>query len=271
MFEQNDNFYPYSIYDNITTGIQTNIYTSGLNATLRLTSTFSSSIINTASVAETYDKPRLHATNAPIPSGATVGNFYPNANPSDTVPNIGIAGYSGIGIGPFPINASDGEGIINDDFTILRGRHSLQAGAFYVFGIKNQNAANNTQGSFNFGGTYTPSGAADFLLGLHDSYNQASAAPHFTAHYRSTEFYVQDDWQATPRLTVNAGVRFFYYSPDWLTGPDHETSNFDPSAYVAAAAPAYIPGPNAVFQTKLGRSSYYCERNGRQSAERACL
>jgi len=257
MFEQNDNFYPYSIYDNITTGIQTNIYTSGLNATLRLTSTFSPSVINTASVAETYDKPRLHATNAPLPSVATVGSYYANANPTNTVPNISIAGYSGIGIGPFPINASDGEGIINDDITVLRGRHSLQAGAFYVFGIKNQNAANNTQGSFSFnGGTYIGnpdntggSGAAEFLLGLHDGYNQASAAPHFTAHYRSTEFYGQDDWQATPRLTVNAGVRFFYYSPDWLTGPDHETSNFDPSAYVAADAPAYIPGPNAVFQT----------------------
>jgi hypothetical protein len=249
MYEQTNNFYPFSTYvgSAVAGAITDSVFTSGLNAVVRLTSTFGNSIVNTASVAETFDKPRLHATNAPIPSGATVGYFYPNVNPSNTVPNIGIAGYDPIGVGPLPINASDGEGIVNDDFSILRGKHSLQAGAFYIFGIKNQNSGDATQGNFSFNGTYTGSGAADFLLGLHDGYSQPSADPHYTAHYRSTEFYVQDDWKATPRLTINAGVRFFYYSPDWLTGPTRETSNFDFSLYNPAVAPQVLP--NGTFQT----------------------
>jgi hypothetical protein len=57
---------------------------------------------------------------------------------------------------------------------------------------------------------------------------------------------VQDDWRATPRLTVNAGVRFFYYSPDWLTGPDHETSNFEFPLYQPSQAPAMMPNGNLV-------------------------
>lgn len=249
MYEQTNNYYPDSTYggSSVAGPITDSVFTSGLNATVRLTSTFGSSMVNSASVAETFDKPRLHATIAPIPSGAQIGYFYPNVNPSNTIPNIGIAGYDSIGVGPLPINASDGEGIINDDFSIVRGKHTLQAGAFYVFGIKNQNSGDATQGNFSFNGTYTGSGAADYLLGLHDGYSQPSADPHFTLHYRSTEFYVQDDWKATSRLAVNVGVRFFYYSPDWFTGPNSETSNFDFSLYNPAVAPGVLP--NGSFQT----------------------
>jgi hypothetical protein len=226
MYEETNNFYPYSSFQgsSVAGAVTDSIFTSGLNAVVRLTSTFGASMANTASVAETFDKPRLHATPAPIPTGAEVGYFYPDINPSNTVPNINIAGYDPIGVGPLPINASDGEGIINDDFSIVRGKHTLQVGAFYIFGIKNQNSGNATQGNFSFNGTYTGSGAADYLLGLHDGYSQPSANPHFTAHYRSTEFYAQDDWKVTPRLTINAGVRFFYFSPDWLTGVGTGTS-----------------------------------------------
>ena len=245
MYEQTNQFYPYSAYQgDAGPEITDSIFTSGLNAVVRLTSSFGSSIVNTASVAETFDKPRLHASSAPIPTGAQVGYFYPTANSYNTVPNIGISGYNSIGTGPLPINASDGEGIINDDFSILRGRHSLQAGAFYIFGIKNQNSGDATQGNFSFNGTYTGSGAADYLLGLHSGYSQPSADPHYTGHYRSAEFYVQDDWQATPRLTINAGARFFYYSPDWLSGPDHETSNFVSSLYNPVVAPEVLPNGN---------------------------
>ncbi len=217
--------------------IQTSIFTSGLNAVVRLTSTFSPTIVNSASVAETYDKPRLHSSPAPIPAGVTIAQFYANANTINQIPNIGISDYDSIGGGVLPVNASDGEGIINDDISVVRGKHSLQAGGFYIFGIKNQITTNTPWGSLNFDGTYTGSGAADYLLGIHHGYSQDSTKPHYSAHYRSTEFYVQDDWKATPRLAVNAGVRFFYYSPDWLSGAGNTTSNLDFADYNAAQAP----------------------------------
>jgi hypothetical protein len=220
--------------------IQTSIFTSGLNAVVRLTSTFSPTIVNTASVAETYDKPRLHSSAAPIPTGVTIAQFYPDANVSNQIPNISVSDYDSIGGGVLPVNASDGEGIINDDISIVRGKHSLQAGGFYIFGIKNQITTNTPWGSLSFNGTYTGSGAADFLLGIHHGYSQDSTKPHYSAHYRSTEFYVQDDWKATPRLSVNAGVRFFYYSPDWLSGSGNTTSNLDFANYDPAQAPVVL-------------------------------
>lgn len=218
--------------------IQTSIFTSGLNAVVRLTSNFTPTIVNSASVAETFDKPRLHSTPAPLPTNVKISGFYPNANTTNQIPNISIADYDSIGGGVLPVNASDGEGIISDDVSIVRGRHSLQAGGFYIFGIKNQNTTNTPWGSLNFDGTYTGSGPADFLLGIHHGYSQDSTKPHFSAHYRSTEFYLQDDWKATPRLAINAGVRFFYYSPDWLTGSI--TSNLDFPGFSAAQAPLVL-------------------------------
>lgn len=243
MYEQTDDFTPAATWGggNVPT-ITTSIFTSGLNAVVRLTSTLSPTIVNSASVAETFDKPRLHSSPAPIPSGVNIAFFYPN--PSNQIPNIGISSYDSIGGGVLPVNASDGEGIVNDDISIIRGKHAFQAGGFYIFGIKNQITTNTPWGSLNFDGTYTGSGAADFLLGLHHGFSQDSTKPHYSAHYRSTEFYVQDDWKATPRLAINAGMRFFYYSPDWITAPNGstlETSNFDFSGFQATKAPVVLP------------------------------
>src|ERR1035437_6059424 len=63
MYEETNDFAPASTWGggSVPT-IATSIYTSGLNAMLRLTSTLTPTIVNTASIAETYDKPRLHSS-----------------------------------------------------------------------------------------------------------------------------------------------------------------------------------------------------------------
>ena len=241
MYEQTNSFSPAATYGsgNVPT-LTTSIFTSGLNALVRLSSTIKPTIVNTASISETFDKPRLHSSQATLPTDVTIADFYPNANAGNQIPNISISNYDSLGTGALPINASDGEGVISDDISIIRGKHALQAGGFYIIGVKNQITGNEPWGSLSFDGTYTGSGAADYLLGLHHGFNQDSAKPHYSAHYRSTELYVQDDWKPTPRLTINAGIRFFYFSPDWLTGADRRTSNFEFSQYQASAAPVVL-------------------------------
>jgi len=48
-------------------------------------------------------------------------------------------------------------------------------------------------------------------------------------HYHSNEpsVFVQDDWRATSRLTINLGIRYDVFTP--LTEEDNHLSNFDPS------------------------------------------
>ena len=161
MYEQVDDFAPASTWGGgqVPT-INTSIFTSGLNAMVRLTSSLTPTIVNSVSAAETFDKPRLHASNAPYPTDVNIALYYPDANTTHQIPNIGVSSYDSIGVGALPVNASDGEGIINDDITVVRGKHTLQAGGFYVFGIKNQITTNTPWGSLTFDGNYTGSGAS---------------------------------------------------------------------------------------------------------------
>lgn len=220
--------------------VYTSIYTTGLNATVRLTSTFTPTLVNTASIAETYDKPRLNGSNLTMPSGVTINQYFSKANAGNRIPNISISSYDSIGAGAFPVHASDGEGVIADDLSKVIGRHDLQFGGFWMFGIKNQNTFNYPFANFTFDGVYTGSAAADFLLGLHHGYYQDSEDRNYHIHYRQSEFYGQDDFKVLPRLTINAGMRFFYYSPDWFTG-DTLTSTLDYSRFAGGNAPVVQP------------------------------
>lgn len=236
--EQSTNTYPFDTwgglpYDTITDAEPF----SGLNALVRLQSTITPSVLNTFGVAETYDKLKYTTTKGgTLPAGLSYIQAFPNAPTQNRIPNISISGgWSGNGIQAEPISASDGEGIVSDDVSWIRGSHVLQAGAVYMFGIKRQNVFTNPQGSFSFTGAHTNDPAADYLLGLDASYSQASTQKSGSYHYRQGEAYVQDDWKATRRLSLNYGIRWQYFSNDTVSGD--QVTSFNPALYNAAQAP----------------------------------
>ena len=66
----------------------------------------------------------------------------------------------------------------------------------------------------------------DFMLGLRAQYALSSVL--VAQLRRNMHFaYVQDDWRATSRLTLNLGVRYEYSTPYWEK--DNILSNFDPA------------------------------------------
>ncbi|PYT21034.1 MAG: hypothetical protein DMG57_40030 [Acidobacteria bacterium] len=194
-------------------------------------------MVNTISAVQTHDKPRLRAVNTELPSDISLNYPFPGADVHKRIPQISIAkGYSGLGVFPLPVDASDGEGTISDDFSMVRGSHVLQAGALYIFGIKRQNLFAQTNGSFSFSGVHTNDPVADFLLGLDSSYFQNSTERRGYFHYRQFEPYFQDDWKVTPRLTLNLGLRYVYISPDTMDGDgvsSFDANRFDPGQAAA--------------------------------------
>jgi hypothetical protein len=221
-------------YDTITDAF----YTTGFNGLIRVQSQIKSNLLNSAAVAEADDRPHilLRKGGGTLPDGLSINQSFANAPTLNRIPNISIAeGWSGNGVGSQPISASDGEGSIMDDVSWVRGRHVLQAGALYMFGIKRQTVFTNPQGSFNFSGVHTGDPAADYMLGLNSSYNQDSTEREGYFHYRQGETYVQDDWRVTPRLTLNLGVRWVYFSNDTVSGD--QVSSFYPKLYDPAQAP----------------------------------
>ncbi|MGH9941663.1 MAG: TonB-dependent receptor [Pyrinomonadaceae bacterium] len=90
----------------------------------------------------------------------------------------------------------------------VRGAHAFKVGVDVVF----DNTLNFFPGQF--GGVYVFNNLADFAANRPASFTQrfAGAGDGPTSHpnTRDYAFFAQDDWRVTPRLTVNAGVRYDY-------------------------------------------------------------
>ncbi|MBI3665778.1 MAG: carboxypeptidase regulatory-like domain-containing protein [Acidobacteria bacterium] len=216
------------------------IFTTGLNALLRLTANITPTIVNTTSLVQTHDKPRLRAKDAELPSDININYAFQNADIHHRIPEVSIAGgWNGLGVFPLPVDASDGEWTASDDISIVKGSHVLQAGALYIWGIKRQNLFSQTNGAFSFSGVHSNDPVADFLLGLDSSYFQTSGERRGYFHYRQFEPYFHDDWKVTPKLTLNLGLRYVYISPDTIDG-DGVTS-FDANRFDPTKAPAVTP------------------------------
>ena len=73
-------------------------------------------------------------------------------------------------------------------------------------------------------------GFANAATGVYNSFNQASSYPTGQYRYNNIEFYLQDNWKATPRLTLDYGIRFYYIQPQYDQAL--QTSTFLPETLI---------------------------------------
>jgi hypothetical protein len=81
-------------------------------------------------------------------------------------------------------------------------------------------------------------GMANAYLGNVKTYKESDKAQTSQSHYRDLEFYAQDSWRVTRRLTLDIGARFQNISPTYW--PGQQAAIFDPSLYDASKAMKYI-------------------------------
>ena len=212
------------------------IRTRGLNTLLRFTANISPTTINQFSWNVGGFHPDLRSFNTTLPSGITLNRPF-SGNLSNRIPQIGLAGgWAGLAAEPFPIDARDAYRTYSDDFTLAKGNHVMQAGEFLIFGIKNQDLFAASNGNYFFSGVHTGDAVADFLIGLNDNFSQTSDRRKGFFRYWQFEPYFQDDWKVTRRLTLNLGLRYYYFSPDTMDGDGF--GDFDPKKWDPAKAPA---------------------------------
>ena len=132
--------------------------------------------------------------------------------------------------------------------TKVTGRHTIKAGFYNNHSFKAQNAGFGAlfQGDVNFGNDTnnaldTGFGYANAALGVFTRYQQASQLIEGNMIYNNREFYVQDNWKMSSRLTMDYGLRFTHQQPQH--DQFQQMSNFFPDEWSAAQAPVlYIAG-----------------------------
>jgi outer membrane receptor protein involved in Fe transport len=127
-----------------------------------------------------------------------------SAPPNDTIgPAVTIAGIANIGTATSSPTARDIDLTeLVQDATWLRGSHSLKAGLDLLENRVRIAFPGALQGVYSF-----PSLAA-FASGSYSSYQQAFGQAETRQRNRNLGAFVQDEWRATPRLTVNGGLRY---------------------------------------------------------------
>jgi len=179
-------------------------------------------------------------------SGLVYKNQLPNFNStlpysgflSNRLPDVGFTGgYASIGVTETQplIHASDLESTLTDDWSWVKGKHTIEAGFNWVNSTKRQNKFAQSNGTWQFSGRFTNDPIADYLLGDATQFFQESTERRPYIHGKILAPYVQDSWKVTKRLTVNFGLRITYM-PLPYTQNQYE-SMLDPAKYDPAQAP----------------------------------
>ena len=178
-----------------------------------------------------------------LPSDYNSGNsrLFSGPNNDNRIPNVDLNGSLGshfeISSWPWKNVADDYQ--LRDDLSWTKGAHQFKMGASWALYKKVQDLFGQTQGAFNFDGTYTGSDFADFLLGDAKSYSELAVQDHGLWNNVSWATYIQDNWRVNHNLTLNLGVRWDGV-PHTYEANDR-MGNFYPSLYSQANAAILLP------------------------------
>ncbi len=113
--------------------------------------------------------------------------------------------------------------VVNNQ-TIVKGSHTMKWGINWRYARNIDDLNNQTGGVFNFGNRATGAGLAELLLGHVNSanINDSELLDRRTDYYA---IFVQDDWKATSKLTLNLGMRWEVDTPLW--GRQNRINSFD--------------------------------------------
>jgi hypothetical protein len=186
-------------------------------------------------------------------TGFTLSQFYPGSNPLGLIPQMSFGGVPSAGGFNFdtrlPIDAGDQRVNVSNNFSLIRGSHNPKFGVYFEHTDTSEGPRTNVSysGYFDFGRDpnnpldtgYAYSNAA---LGNFRLYNEATNVTTDKGRNNIFEWFAQDTWKVTRRLTLNYGIRFSLIQPILLrgraTGAAFVQSRYDPSKAPALFRPA---------------------------------
>lgn len=149
----------------------------------------------------------------------------------------------------------------------VAAQHTLKAGVFWQYSFKPQSAFANNNGQYNFvDNTSNPLdtgfGFANASLGIYNQFSQASGYYIGKYRYNNVEFFAQDNWKVSSRLTLDYGMRFYWIQPQF--DEDLQTANFLPDKFSKADAPR-------LFRPVCVGNAAPCSGSNRRAADPSAL
>jgi len=187
------------------------------------TFSFGSNAINVAR----FSFNRIYA-NPQVTSGIPPSDYGINLQASNPLaiglPSIAVAGFFTLGDPQQPfVERVNNVFQFADDFTWLKGRHSLKFGVDIRSERMKIAFINRPNGDMTFNGVRSGNALADFLLGLPAQSRATTTQAIQDGTNRLYAGYVQDSFRVSPRVTLNLGLRYelprpFYDENDAIVG-----------------------------------------------------
>jgi len=188
--------------------------------------------------------------------GYTAPQLFPENNTLETIPNV--TNFNGVAGTPARINWLARWGEIGDDYvrpsfadnlSYNRENHSYKFGMYFERMMNGEAAGSNWAGTLSFtnstsSGWSTAAGNtghpyANALLGNFQSYTENQFRPHTNIEMRMLQWYAQDQWKISRRLSLSYGMRFGYHTPYFQR--NGLGSSFDPTKYDPSKTFLYVP------------------------------
>lgn len=150
-------------------------------------------------------------------------SFFPQG--AGSLPQISVSGYFSLTNAIGGPTAGTNLYSMRDVFNWIKGRHSLKIGGELTLNKDIQETLLNNYGVFAFNNTSTGNGFGDFLLGIPSSVTQDAPVTGYSNTWYAALF-IQDDFQASSRLTFNLGLRWDMQTPP--TDPNNRVVNYVP-------------------------------------------
>ena len=248
-------------------------YMRMMNMSVNYDHTLSSSVVMELKAGYNRFANRALTTNSGNTASAAVGltdvNFTSGVPGSSILDTSGLAQFTGFSPATLGDSSFTPDICTNNiyqglgDVVWVRGVHSIKIGGELRRRTTSMFQSSAPKPIYTFDNTATNNpetgvggdSFADFLLGIPSQWQRNELLD--TPTYEQTEIglYVQDDWRATHKLTLNLGVRWDYYGPMWEKRG--RISNFDFENDVLLS-PLLLqpgrPGPNGITNSFAGLS-----------------
>jgi hypothetical protein len=187
-----------------------------------------------------------------ILTGVTIAQQHPENNPLNLVPQASfgpgssstVVGFANPSIeNRFPITGTETVTTWSGVVTKTAGPHLAKAGVVFEHWNQLKGVNGNFTGTFDFRGDSsnyptalgnTGNAYANALLGNFQSYTESSTRPPLDSRYNGLEWFVQDNWKTSSRVTLDLGLRMGFSQP-WHS-PNRQEAGFVPGLFDPARA-----------------------------------